>query len=252
MHNRVLWFPEQFVQRRSRRYIRERSTVARFLPLTQSMTEREQRPPETHRITQLLRDASGGDGGAFSDLLPLVYDHLKEIAAGRLRWERDGHTLNATALVHEAYLKLVDQTSVEWQSRAHFYAVASQAMRRILIDYAKTRHRAKRGGKGENVPLDLVGDVADGRQAEDDRFAELLELDRVMTALGAENARAAEIVQYRVFGGLKHDEIAEVLGVSEATVRRSWKFAKLWLRRALGESAPASSGLLSAEMSDDA
>jgi RNA polymerase sigma factor (TIGR02999 family) len=215
------------------------------------MTEHDQRSPETHRITQLLREASGGDGGAFSNLLPLVYEHLKEIAAGRLRWERDGHTLNATALVHEAYLKLVDQSSVEWQSRAHFYAVASQAMRRILIDYAKTRHRAKRGGKGENVPLELVGDVPDGRQAEDDRFTELLELDRVMTALGSENARAAEIVQYRVFGGLKHHEIAEVLGVSEATVRRSWKFAKLWLRRELGDDVQAASSLFVVEMPDE-
>lgn len=226
--------------------------MACFLPPTYSMTERDQRRPETHRITQLLRDASSGEQEAFSDLLPLVYDHLKEIAAGRLRWEREGHTLNATALVHEAYLKLVDQSSVEWQSRAHFYAVASQAMRRILIDYAKTRHRAKRGGKGENVPLELVGDVPDGKQAEDDRYAELLELDRVMTALASENARAADIVQYRVFGGLKHDEIAEVLGVSEATVRRSWKFAKLWLRRELGGAVRDSSSLFGAEAPDDA
>ena len=205
------------------------------------MTKRDRPPPETHRVTQLLHAASSGDGAAFSNLLPLVYDQLKEIASGRLRWERDGHTLNATALVHEAYLKLVDQTAVEWQSRAHFYAVASQAMRRILIDYAKAWQREKRGGRSEDLPLEDARDVPDAKLMQDDQLADLLELDSALTALAAENARAADIVQYRFFGGLNHREIAEVLGVSEVTVRRSWAFAKLWLRRALDDAGSSAS-----------
>jgi RNA polymerase sigma factor (TIGR02999 family) len=205
------------------------------------MTEDDGSP--TPDITQLLHRASHGDSAAFGDLLPLVYDQLKEIAAGRLRWERDSHTLNATALVHEAYLKLVDQSRVQWQSRAHFYAVASQAMRRILIDYAKARHRGKRGGKHDPVSLDAVGDVV-AAPRDDERLLEILELDTALNDLKNENARAAEIVEYRFFGGLTNDEIAEVLGVSEVTVRRSWQLAKLWLRRALDGKVDPSSTLM--------
>ncbi len=193
----------------------------------------------THHITRLLQEAEGGDRRhAFDALLPLVYDELKLLARGRLELERRGHTLNATALVHEAYLRLVRQTEVSWQSRAHFYAVASQAMRRVLVDYARRRGAEKRGGPGEDLSLDAF----DGLEAVDDqRLEEIVAIDRLLHRMDDEDPRAAEIVQYRVFGGLRHREIAEVLGVSEATVRRSWTFAKLWLRRELSEDSSRSS-----------
>ncbi|MDH3270765.1 MAG: sigma-70 family RNA polymerase sigma factor [Gemmatimonadota bacterium] len=195
------------------------------------------RPRSPEAITRLLKQAEGGDTiQAFDALLPLVYDELKMLARGRLRGEREGHTLSATALVHEAYLRLVKQTAVSWQSRAHFYAVASEAMRRVLVDYARKRSADKRGGAGGQVSLEALdsGLIA----VDEDRFAEVIALDDLLHRMDEQDARAAKIVQYRVFGGLRHNEIAEVLGVSEVTVRRSWSFAKLWLRRelsALGE-----------------
>jgi RNA polymerase sigma factor (TIGR02999 family) len=166
-------------------------------------------------------------------VFPLVYDELRRLAHGRLRAERPGHTLNTTALVHEAYLKLVDQTRVEWQSRAHFYAVASTAMRRILINHAEMRRAARRGGDAVVLPLDeaaiLIGD---------DQVDELLELDLALERLKTFNPRGADVVVYRYFGGLTHEEIGAVLGVSTITVRRAWKSARSWLRRELGESRP--------------
>lgn len=185
-------------------------------------------------VTLLLRKASSGDKDAFDQLLPLVYDELKRLAHGRLRHEREGQTLNTTALVHEAYLKLIDQTHVEWQSRSHFFAIASQAMRRILIDYAKARKRIKRGGDARQVPLDAV-DSARAREAlfSPQQATELLALDEALERLARFNRRGADVVQYRFFGGLAHQEIAEVLGVSEITVRRSWTVARAWLRREL-------------------
>lgn len=186
-------------------------------------------------VTRLLNEAASGSSEAYDALLPLVYEELKGLAVGRLRAEREGHTLNATALVHETYLKLVDQDRVRWSSRSHFYAVASQAMRRILIDHARGRRRAKRGGGGEDLSLDAPGldESLVGRPALD--WDELIALDSALDRLARENGRAADIVQYRFFGGLTYDEIAEVLGVSVPTVRRGWTFARMWLARELTE-----------------
>jgi RNA polymerase sigma-70 factor (ECF subfamily) len=180
---------------------------------------------EAGDVTQLLAQASGGDIAALNRVLPLVYDELRRIAHMRLRAERDGHTLSTTALVHEAYLKLVEQERVEWRSRTHFYAVASEAMRRILVNYAHARRAAKRGGGAVHVPLDEALVPLDDEQVE-----ELIEIDEALTRLEAFNPRGASVVVHRFFGGLGHAEIAEILGVSEVTVRRSWTSAKAWLR----------------------
>jgi RNA polymerase sigma factor (TIGR02999 family) len=187
-------------------------------------------------ITQLLVEVSNGKSDAFERLLPLIYDELKVLARSRLRAERSGHTLNTTALVHEAYLKLVDQTRVEWRGRQHFFAVASEAMRRILIDYARRRLTGKRGGDQPHVPLEEAGEIADTDEAlTRDQAGELIALDEALQRLAAFNPQGAQVVQYRFFGGLAHDQIATILGISERTVRRSWTMAKAWLRRELGD-----------------
>jgi len=185
-------------------------------------------PPDRGEITELLEAASGGNRAAFDQLLPRVYDELRALAQSRLKWERDGHTLNATALVHEAYFRLVGQERVEWQGRAHFFAIASRAMRRILINYAAARNAQKRGGGATHVELDEAADTMNDTQAE-----ELIALDGALKELERFNERGARVVEYRFFGGLTHDEIAEAMGLSEATVRRSWRSARAWLRDAL-------------------
>lgn len=187
-------------------------------------------PPETERLTELLEAASDGNVEALNRLFPLVYDELRRVAHGRLRDEREGHTLNTTALVHEAYLKLVDQTRVRWQSRAHFFAVASQAMRRILINYAVMRRAAKRGGGAVQVSLDALPIAMP-----DSRWDELLAIDAALERLKSLNERSADVVVYRFFGGLSYDEIAVVLGTSTITVRRAWSMARSWLHRELRE-----------------
>ena len=179
-------------------------------------------------VTRLLAEASGGNVEALNDLFPLVYDELRRIAHQRLRRERPGHTLSTTALVHEAYLKLAEQKRVEWQSRAHFYAVASHAMRRILVNYAEARRAGKRGGGAEHVPLEEALVALDDAQLD-----ELLAIDEALDRLKAFNPRGAEVVVHRFFGGLGHEDIAEALGVSVVTVRRSWTVAKAWLRKEL-------------------
>lgn len=179
-------------------------------------------------ITGLLAQARGGNVEALNRLLPLVYDELRRIAHRRLRVERNGHTLNTTALVHEAYLKLVDQRCVDWQGRAHFYAVASESMRRILINYAHARRAQKRGSGAVHVPLDDALATLDNEQLD-----ELIEIDAALTRLKAFNPRGAEVVVYRFFGGLGHEEIAKIMGVSTVTVRRYWTAAKAWLRAEL-------------------
>ncbi|NNE09828.1 MAG: sigma-70 family RNA polymerase sigma factor [Gemmatimonadetes bacterium] len=179
-------------------------------------------------ITQLLRDMSGGDGKALDELLPLVYRELRAVAHNQLKSERSGHTLGTTALVHEAYIKLVDQNRVEWKSRGHFFAVASMAMRRILVNYAKERKRLKRGGGVEKISLDAGLQVAvDGREDE------LVALDDALDKLGAIDERAARVVECRFFGGLTIDETGEALDIAPMTVKRSWTFAKTWLKRAM-------------------
>jgi len=178
-------------------------------------------------VTELLIDLSGGNRAVVNSLMPLVYDELHRIAQRSLRSERAGHTLNATGLVHEAYLKLIDQTRVTWQNRAHFYAIAAQAMRRILVNYAEARKAQKRGG---GAGLVTFNDEFMGKAT---RPEELIELDEALTRLKSLSDRQATVVEYHFFGGLKHEEIAEVLAVSLPTVRRDWRLAKAWLTREL-------------------
>lgn len=179
-------------------------------------------------ITVLLNDLAGGNRTVVDALLPEVYDELRRIASRQLAGERNNHTLNTTALVHEAYLKLVRQDRSTWQNRAHFFGVASMAMRRILINYAKKRLTEKRGSGMAAVTFEesvLAGEA---------RAEELVALDEALTRLEAISERQAQVVTMRYFGGLKQAEIAEALGVSEPTVRRDWRFAKAWLTRELG------------------
>ena len=178
-------------------------------------------------ITRLLQQGSGGEEGALSSLLPIVYDDLRAIAHQRLRGERTGHTLNTTALVHEAYVRLVDQTRVQWRDRAHFFGVAAEAMRRILVDYARRRGARKRGAGLAPLALDEV------EIAVVDRAEQLLALDDALDRLEALDERLARVVVYRFFGGLSEDEIAEVIGVTPRTVRRDWVKARGWLYREL-------------------
>jgi RNA polymerase sigma factor (TIGR02999 family) len=179
-------------------------------------------------LTELLVEASGGNTDALNRLFPLVYDELRLLARSRLHGERPDHTLSPTALVHEAYIRLVDQTRVQWRNRGHFYAVASQAMRRILVNYAEMKKAGKRGGGAAHVSVaDIPIALAD------DQVDDLLALDDALDRLAAFNARGADVVVYRFFGGLTNQEIAELLDTSEVTVRRAWSGAKAWLRREL-------------------
>ena len=174
-------------------------------------------------VTQLLHGARDGDRGAFGRLLPLIYDELRAIARRQLRREEVGHTLQPTALVHDAYLKLVDQTQVGWRDRAHFFGIAARAMRQVLIDYARRRSAAKRGGGVVRTTL------SDQTLALDVPLDELLSLDDALTRLGGVDARLRQVVEYRFFGGMAEEEIAEVLGVSTRTVQRDWLRARAWL-----------------------
>lgn len=180
----------------------------------------------TANITQLLHDWGEGDDRAFDELLPLIYSELHRRAAIYLRHERQNHTLQPTALVHEAYLKLVDQSNVRWENRMHFFAVAARAMREILIDHAKSRKREKRGGGAENLPLEEAL-LAAAEQSDVD----LIALDEALTRLGEIDPQQVRIVELRYFCGLNLDETAETLGISRATVARDWTMAKAWLHR---------------------
>ena len=173
----------------------------------------------------MLQEWSGGKQEALDALLPLVYAELHRQASRYLRRERAGHTLQTTALIHEAYLKLIDQREVNWQNRAHFFGIAAQAMRRILVDYARERHRAKRGGIGENLPLEEAALVVS-----EERRVDLVALDEALTRLAKFDERQARIVELRYFSGLSIEETAEVLGISPATVKSDWNVAKAWLR----------------------
>jgi RNA polymerase sigma-70 factor (ECF subfamily) len=156
--------------------------------------------------------------------LPLVNAELHRQASRYLRRERAGHTLQTTALIHEAYLKLIDQREINWQNRAHFFGIAAQMMRRILVDYAKARHREKRGGIGENLPLEEAALVVS-----EEKSIDLIALDEALTRLFEFDERHARIVELRYFSGLSIDETAEALGISPATVKSDWKSAKAWL-----------------------
>lgn len=186
-----------------------------------------------HEITELLVAWRGGDRAVLDRLLPLVYEELRHIAHRRLRPERDDHTLGTTALVNEAYLKLVDQTRVNWTDRAHFFAVAASAMRRILIDYARRHGALKRGGSAPPMSLDTsAGDLA---QLADERAHTLVALDDALERLKEIDERLARVVECRFFGGLTEEETAEALGITSRTVRRDWVKAKGWLYQALRE-----------------
>jgi RNA polymerase sigma factor (TIGR02999 family) len=178
-----------------------------------------------HEVTNLLLDWRNGDEAALARLTPLVYDELRRLAGGYLRRERAGHTLQATALVHEAYLRLIGQQHLDWQSRAHFFGVAAQVMRHVLVDHARSRRAAKRGGGEAHLPLDEAGDSAD------ERAAELIALDDALRSLARFDERKSRVVELRYFGGLTEEETAEVLGVSPATVRRESRLAEAWLCR---------------------
>jgi RNA polymerase sigma factor (TIGR02999 family) len=177
---------------------------------------------------QLQRWSERQDTDANNFLMRLVYDELHRQAHRYLQKERSGHTLQTTALVHEAYLKLIQQKSVAWESRSHFFAMAATMMRRILIDYAKSKHRQRRGGSKEDLPLETALTVA----VSDTNF-DLLELNEALERLEQKDEHLGRIVELRFFSGLDVPETAEVLGVSESTVKRDWAMAKAWLRREL-------------------
>jgi RNA polymerase sigma factor (TIGR02999 family) len=188
-------------------------------------------------VSRLLQELRAGNRGAFDELFPLVYDELHRIAERqRQRWDGD-ETLNTTALVNEAYLRLVDQSAPEWQSRAHFLAVASTAMRQILIDYAKRKRAAKRGGRRPHLALHEI--EAALQQAEDPSGARdevLVALDDALRRLDQRDQRQTRIVECRFFGGMSIEDTAEALGVSPATVKRGWSIAQAWLYRDLKQS----------------
>ena len=188
-------------------------------------------------VTRLLVDLSAGHPEAADRLLPLVYAELLRLARERLRHERDGHTLATVDLVHEAYLRLVDGATVGWQDRAHFFAVASSVMRRLLVDWARARRTAKRGGGQSALSLDAgpggsdVGAVLLDHVAAPVRDETLLELDEALTRLAARSERQARVVECRYFGGLTIEETGEALGVSASTVKDDWRLARAWLVR---------------------
>jgi RNA polymerase sigma factor (TIGR02999 family) len=179
----------------------------------------------SHNVTQMLLDWSEGDREALEKLIPIVYGELRLRAARYLRRERPGHTLQTTALIHETYLRLVEQKNVQWQNRAHFFAIAAQLMRRILVDHARQRDAAKRGGKDLTLTLD------EAIAAFPVRDINLMALDETLTRLAEIDPRQSRVVELRYFSGLSIEETAEVLGVSPATVKLDWSMAKAWLRR---------------------
>lgn len=183
-------------------------------------------------VTGLLRELRDGRREAFDEVLPLVYDELKAIAARHMRRERDGHTLGATAVVNEAYFRLVDQSRIDWQGKTHFLAIASSAMRRLLVDHARAKLREKRGGVQHQV------DLEEALAIDDPDVDAIVAVHEALERLAALDARQSRIVELRYFGGLSVDETAELLGVSRRTVELEWTHAKAWLRRELASTDP--------------
>ncbi len=178
----------------------------------------------SQQLTQMLIQLSEGNAQMVDDILPLIYDELRRLAGNYLRRERSDHTLQPTALVHEAYIKLIDQTQVKWQNRAHFFGIAANIMRRILVDYARQHKAEKRGGAAEKMPLEeeiLI--VSEGKSAE------LLALDEALENLAKIDPQKSKIVELRYFGGLSVEETAEVMNCSAVTIKRQWRMAKAWL-----------------------
>lgn len=185
-------------------------------------------PP--HEITQLLAEWSDGNQAALDELYPLVYSELRRLAHGYLRRERKGHTLQTTALINEAYLRLVDQKHVQWANRSHFFGISAQIMRRILIDHARRYDYSKRGGGAQRISLD------EGAVVAKQRARELLMLDEALKSLEEIDPRRSQVVELRYFGGLNNEEIASVLKISENTVTRDWNMARAWLYQELSGS----------------
>ncbi len=183
---------------------------------------------QTHEITEILRQWSDGRQEVFDKLMPFVYDELHRQAARYMRRERRGHTLQTSALINEAYLKLIDQKEVSWQSRTHFFAFAANAMRQILVDYARTKNRQKRGGDEVQVPLEEALVIATT-----EKNIDLTELDEALMRLEKIDARQSRVVELRYFGGLSLEETAEALHISRATAAREWSMARAWLHREL-------------------
>lgn len=180
--------------------------------------------PSSSDITQLLIELTGGREDVVDQILPVVYDELRRLAGSYLRRERSDHTLQPTALVHEAYMKLIDQKQVRWQNRAHFFGIAAQVMRRILMDHARKHKADKRGGSAEKLPIDEEILVVSNESS-----SQLLALDDALKTLAQMDPDKAKIVELRYFGGLSIEETAEVMGVSVPTINRHWKLAKAWL-----------------------
>ena len=215
------------------RAIRKGSAFGLFWPLRDGgiIARRKQRGAigmgtvASHEVTQLLVAWGNGDQSALKKLMPLVYDELHRLASQYMARERPEHTLQTSALVNEAYVRLVDQKNVHWQNRAQFFGIAAMSMRRILVSYARSRNRAKRGAGALQIPLDETAILSD------DRAAEMVALDDALERLAVVDQRKSHLVELRYFGGLSIDETAEVLKVSPGTVMRDWTLAKAWLRR---------------------
>jgi RNA polymerase sigma factor (TIGR02999 family) len=182
---------------------------------------------EKPEVTQLLKKAQSGDRESLDRLLPLIYDELRRVAANQLQKERGNHTLQATALVHEAYLRLLEQREVDWQNRAHFFSIAAEMMRRILVNYAVQRNAQKRGDGSARLSLE------EAMSFSDEKDFDLISLDDALKQLAEYDALQARIVELRFFGGLTIEETAEVLDISDSTVKREWRMAKAWLKTKL-------------------
>jgi RNA polymerase sigma factor (TIGR02999 family) len=180
----------------------------------------------SHEITDLLQAWERGDQSALEKLIPLVETELRRLAKTYMRREKPGHILQTTALINEAYIKLIGQNRVHWQGRSHFYAIAAQCMRRVLTDYAKTRRRAKRGGQAQHISISNA--ILSTEQSE-----EMLALDAALHKLAEKDERKSKVVELRYFGGYTVAEISEILGISEVTAARDWRLARAWLRREL-------------------
>lgn len=186
--------------------------------------------PSQNQITQILVDWGNGDEAALEKLTPLVYNELHRLARQYMRRERPGHTLQTSALVNEAFIRLIDWKNVKWQDRSHFFAVSARLMRRILVDFARSRNYAKRGGAARNVTLEEANVVSR------EKSADIVALNDALDSLARLNERQGRVVELRFFGGLELEEIAEVLEVSVGTVRRDWSLARAWLHRELDRS----------------
>jgi RNA polymerase sigma-70 factor, ECF subfamily len=194
--------------------------------------------PAPGEVTQILHELQNGDPTAEERLIPHVYGELRRLASHYMRRERSDHTLQATALVHEAYLKLIDQHEVNWQGRAHFLGIAAQLMRRILVDHARSHHAVKRGGEQQRIPLDDVIIFSESKSSE------LIALDEALSRLAQIDARQSRIVELRFFAGLSVEETAEVLSISPKTVKRDWSVARAWLHREISKGSDHASGAM--------